>query len=294
MADDVGALAPGALERGVALVVQDAAVEAVDQHEAARPGGELRGGLVERTRAPEDAELGEHGHRHGRADAVDDVRGEEGVLVDHLRLCGEGVGHGQVHLDGVGTALRRPRRAARVVGDEGVGIAPGLRGAHDAHDQDLAPADALLRAPDVLAPHVRLHRGLAEGHGERRHPCGRRAAGDGGGQLLVLDVADVGQTPRGTEGRPHGGVGQDVVAEPRVGLHPPGVEERARRDAEVAVQAVVEERAARSLRDAPSARQGGRVPVVPLVGPIEPPSALPNVRSLQSIQQSIEELPVSP
>src|SRR2546430_7454592 len=55
---------------------------------------------------------------------------------------------------------------------------------------------------------------------------------------LVLDVADVGQAPRGTEGRPHGGVGQDVVAEPRVGLHPPGVEERARRDAEVAVQAV--------------------------------------------------------
>src|SRR5205814_82502 len=81
----VGALPPGALDRGVALVVQDAAVEAVDQHEAARPGGELRGGLVEHTRAPEDAELGEHRHRHARAHAVDDVRGEQGVLVEHLR-----------------------------------------------------------------------------------------------------------------------------------------------------------------------------------------------------------------
>jgi len=91
--DNVGGLASRPLERGIAPLVQDAAVQAVDQHEAVGPRRELRRRLVQRARAPEGAELDEHGQRDGRPHAVEDLRGERDVLVDHLRLLDERVGH---------------------------------------------------------------------------------------------------------------------------------------------------------------------------------------------------------
>src|SRR2546430_9798860 len=82
--DDVRVLTSRPLERGVAPLVHDAAMDAVDQDETVGPRRELRRRLVQRARALEDAELDQHGRRDGRPHTVEDLRGEQDVLVDDL------------------------------------------------------------------------------------------------------------------------------------------------------------------------------------------------------------------
>src|SRR2546430_9388025 len=160
---------------------------------------ELRRRLVQRARAPERAELDEHRLRDGRPHAVENLGGERDVLVDHPRLLDERVGHRQVELDGVRAALDRPRRAACVIDDEGLGVAPWLRRARHAHDQHLARSDPLLRAADVLAPDVWLGRGLPQRYREGAAGPGPDPPGDDGGGLLVLHAADVREAPGGAD-----------------------------------------------------------------------------------------------
>src|SRR5688572_10437419 len=273
-ADDRRAVAPGALEGAVARLVEDAPADPVDHDEAVRPRGQLGGGVVEQARRAEDAELRQQGPRHRGADAIEDLRGQRNVLVDHLRLLGEGIRDREMHLDAVGARLGRPRGAARVILDELLGVAPRQLGADDADEEHLAGADLVLGAPHVLPPDLGLGGRHAHGHGERRMPVGLRAPRRARRVLVVLHGTDVRQRVRGHRHRAHGLVGEDVVAEPRVPLDPLRVQERAGGDAEARVQLVIEELAARAGGKPADARQRGSVAIVPRVRAIHPINGL--------------------
>src|SRR2546426_6250688 len=119
-------------------------------------------------------------------------------------------------------ALDRPRRAARVIDDEGLGVAPWLRRARHAHDQHLARSDPLARAADVLAPDVWLGRGLPQRHREGGAGPGPDPPGDDGGGLLVLHAADVREAPGGGVRRADGGVRPGGGVAARVRFDPLG------------------------------------------------------------------------
>ena len=236
--------------------------------EAGRPRRELRGRLVQQPRSAEHTELGEHGLRHGRAHAVEDLCRQRDVLVDELRLLGERIRNGEMHLDRVGAGLGRPRRAAGVILHELLRVHSRRPRADHADDQHLPRPDAVLRAPNVLAPHLGLDRRNAERDGQRRLPVDALRGGDRR-VLAVLDGTNVRQCVRGHRHRADGLVREHVEAHARVRLDPLAVEQRAGGDADRRVQRVIEELAAGSGRHSADARQRRRVTVVPRVRPID-------------------------
>ncbi len=166
--------------------------------------------------------------------------------------------------------LGSPARTEGVVGDQRLPITAGGHRPQDADDQHLALADALPSAGDVLAPHVRQHRGCPQRDRQGEVTVQTRSPRGDGRLLSVLHRPDVRQRQRRREGRADRGVGEHVVADARVRLDPLGVEQGAGGDAERRVERVVEQPTTRSRRQAAHPRQLRRMLVVPRVRAIDP------------------------
>ena len=226
----------------------------MNQDEAIGPGRKPGCRVVKEPRRSERAELRQHGDTDRRSYAMEDPGGERHVLVDHLGLLDERIRRREVDLDRVGSALGRPRGAACEVGDERLGVPVRGRRADDADDQNLARPDALPCPANVLAPHVWLHRGLAQRDGNGGVTVPGRPSRDDRCLLPIFHVTDVGEGVGRPEGRPNRRIGKDIEAQPGIALYPLRVQEGARGDAQARVEHVAEESAAGSRGKAPHAR----------------------------------------
>ena len=169
-----------------------------------------------------------------------------------------------MRLDHVGARVRRPARGLRVVACELLAVTAWRGGADHAHREELAPGEARARPGHIRAPHLRLGRGQAERH-RPGHACRVEAPRCRLGHRRIAEAAED-QIGRG-KGRalhgPHRLVGQEAVAEPRIGLDPLRIGQGTGRDAHRAVHHAIEEARGRRRHLARAGRQLGRVGRVP-------------------------------
>ena len=273
VARDARQLASRARQRRRPVGLDHAALEPVDEHEAVDPAREGRRQVVEHARAPRGAELGDDRPRSPRRGAparrcARRAPGPRRPSAGARRRCSGRRGGPRPRRrpprpPSARPARSRPQAARRRRRARACPTTLTIR---------TCPGPSFARARLTSA---RQRSGLADGrpNGDGpRHGRGVEAARRRLEHRRIAEAAEdqIGRREGGALDRAHRLVGQETVAEPRVRLDPPGVRQRARRDADGALERAVEE-AKRRRRGQPARarRQRGRVRRVPGEGAVE-------------------------